>query len=385
MAGFVFVSAWSYRRSSPGPGRRSRRPFNLQRIGGRTCVHGGPLHGDATLVPPNWQVVSRNLCSTCPMAEWSFLTNHARALVCIARDPGVRLRDIAAVLDVTERRAFGIVTDLTEAGYVLKEKDGRRNRYRIQDHMPLPTTIGRELTIGEVLGVLVDRSTTPAAPLPGPGRRFEPAHPEHCSAANEVGQTRPSASTVPGVCHPSPTPLSPRDALLSSDSRSKGCPRALLVLFASGPVVVGAAIAYSCVRRSRSCANFRVPVAVPIRFRPRGRFRGWLVAAWPLWVRRMRLERWSSSSVFAGQVSELLELAEEVVERLFGHAGLGGELQGALVLGAGVLKHVRCAATRSVKPRSCRPASIRSRTVSNGHPQQRADQRRRQRGGLRIG
>ena len=96
----------------------------------------------------------------CPMAEWSFLTNHARALVCIARDPGVRLRDIAAVLDVTERRAFGIVT------YVLKEKDGRRNRYRIQDHMPLPTTIGREPTIGEVLGVLVDRSTTSAAPLP---------------------------------------------------------------------------------------------------------------------------------------------------------------------------------------------------------------------------
>ena len=54
------------------------------------------------------------------MAEWTFFTNHARALVCIARDPGVRLREIAAVLDVTERRAFGIVTDLTEAGYAAK-------------------------------------------------------------------------------------------------------------------------------------------------------------------------------------------------------------------------------------------------------------------------
>lgn len=93
------------------------------------------------------------------MAEWTFFTNHARALVCIARDPGVRLREIAAVLDVTERRAFGIVTDLTEAGYVLKEKDGRRNRYRIQDHLPLRITIGRQPTIGEVLAVLVDRST----------------------------------------------------------------------------------------------------------------------------------------------------------------------------------------------------------------------------------
>jgi DNA-binding transcriptional ArsR family regulator len=103
------------------------------------------------------------------MAEWTFFTNHARALVCIARDPGVRLREIAAVLDVTERRAFGIVTDLTEAGYVLKEKDGRRNRYRIQDHLPLRITIGREPTIGEVLAVLVDRSTTHIAQLPDQG------------------------------------------------------------------------------------------------------------------------------------------------------------------------------------------------------------------------
>jgi DNA-binding transcriptional ArsR family regulator len=99
------------------------------------------------------------------MAEWTFFTNHARALVCIARDPGVRLREIAAVLDVTERRAFGIVTDLTEAGYVLKERQGRRNRYRIQDHLPLRVTIGREPTIGEVLAVLVDRSTTSIAQL----------------------------------------------------------------------------------------------------------------------------------------------------------------------------------------------------------------------------
>jgi DNA-binding transcriptional ArsR family regulator len=89
-------------------------------------------------------------------AEWSFLTNHARVLVCIAHDEGLRLRDIAEVLGVTERRVFGIVTDLTEAGYIVKEKDGRRNRYRIQHDLPLRQPVGREPTIGELLRLLVD-------------------------------------------------------------------------------------------------------------------------------------------------------------------------------------------------------------------------------------
>jgi DNA-binding IclR family transcriptional regulator len=89
------------------------------------------------------------------MGDWSFLTNHARALLFIARDPDARLRDVAAALEVTERTAFGIVADLTEAGYVVKEKDGRRNRYHIQAHLPLRGSIIRERTIGEVLDLLV--------------------------------------------------------------------------------------------------------------------------------------------------------------------------------------------------------------------------------------
>jgi DNA-binding IclR family transcriptional regulator len=93
------------------------------------------------------------------MPEWSFLTNHARALVCIAHDPGMRLRDIATALGITERSAFGIVTDLTAAGYVVKDKDGRRNRYRIQAHLPLPEAVGQQRTIGEVLGLFVDAKT----------------------------------------------------------------------------------------------------------------------------------------------------------------------------------------------------------------------------------
>jgi IclR helix-turn-helix domain len=88
------------------------------------------------------------------VADWSFLTSHARVLPCFARDPGVRLRDIVARTGVTERTAYGIVTDLTEAGYVVKHKDGRRNRYQIQAHLLLPETDSRERTTGETLVLL---------------------------------------------------------------------------------------------------------------------------------------------------------------------------------------------------------------------------------------
>ena len=57
------------------------------------------------------------------VANWTFLTNHARVLLCIAHDPGARLRDIAASAGITERSAYGIVTDLAAAGYVVKQKE----------------------------------------------------------------------------------------------------------------------------------------------------------------------------------------------------------------------------------------------------------------------
>jgi hypothetical protein len=88
------------------------------------------------------------------MANWSFLTSHARVLMCIAHDPGARLRDIAASLGITERSAYGIVTELAQAGYVVKQKDGRRNRYQIQAHLPLPEPTSRERTVGEILALL---------------------------------------------------------------------------------------------------------------------------------------------------------------------------------------------------------------------------------------
>lgn len=89
------------------------------------------------------------------MGTWSFLTNHARALLCIANDPGARLRDIAVMVGVTERSAHDIVSDLVNAGYVIKDREGRRNRYRIQEQLPLRDPMSRQRTIGEMLDLLV--------------------------------------------------------------------------------------------------------------------------------------------------------------------------------------------------------------------------------------
>jgi predicted transcriptional regulator len=93
--------------------------------------------------------------------SWSFLTNHARVLLRIADDPGARLRDIAAALGITERSAYSIVSDLTAAGYIVKQKDGRRNRYQVQGHLPLPEPASGERTIGEILALLADTDTAP--------------------------------------------------------------------------------------------------------------------------------------------------------------------------------------------------------------------------------
>lgn len=103
------------------------------------------------------------------MPTWGFLTNHARVLLCIARDPGVRLRDIAASVGVTERSAFGIVSDLAAAGYIVKEKGGRRNRYRVETHLPLPESADRRLAIGDLLALLGGEDGGLDSTGPGPG------------------------------------------------------------------------------------------------------------------------------------------------------------------------------------------------------------------------
>jgi DNA-binding transcriptional ArsR family regulator len=87
--------------------------------------------------------------------EWDFLTNHAHVLTCVAHDPGIRLRDIAAAVGITERAAHRILSELVDEGYVLRERKGRRNRYQVVPDLPLrhPLVQGRE--VGDLLKVLL--------------------------------------------------------------------------------------------------------------------------------------------------------------------------------------------------------------------------------------
>jgi DNA-binding IclR family transcriptional regulator len=94
---------------------------------------------------------------------WSFLTNHAQVLLCIARDPRTRLRAIGVEVGITERAAHRIVVELAEAGYISRTRIGRRNHYTIQSHLPLPDRLAREQNIGELLAVLAGQSAKTSA------------------------------------------------------------------------------------------------------------------------------------------------------------------------------------------------------------------------------
>ena len=85
---------------------------------------------------------------------WSFLTNHARVLLCIAHDPGIRLREIGDTVGITERAAHRIVSELADAGYISRRRVGRRNWYTIQPHLPIPDPLAREQSIGDLLALL---------------------------------------------------------------------------------------------------------------------------------------------------------------------------------------------------------------------------------------
>src|SRR5918999_3192589 len=101
--------------------------------------------------------------------NWTFLTNHAQVLLCIANDPGIRLRDIGESVGITERGAHRILGELEASGYISRKREGRRNRYTIKPHLPLPDVGARQQRVGDLLGILVgdDVARAPSAQLAG--------------------------------------------------------------------------------------------------------------------------------------------------------------------------------------------------------------------------
>lgn len=89
-----------------------------------------------------------------PAADWTFLTNHAHVLLCIARDPGIRLREVAERVGITERAAQRIVRDLVEAGYITRKRVGRRNTYEIHPERPLRHPVEQAHSVGELFRLI---------------------------------------------------------------------------------------------------------------------------------------------------------------------------------------------------------------------------------------
>jgi DNA-binding IclR family transcriptional regulator len=94
--------------------------------------------------------------------KFAFLTNHAQVLLCIAGDPGIRLREIGAQVGITERAAHRIVGELESASYVTRRRVGRRNQYTIEPQLPLPDRLVREQQVVDLLAIVGAAGTAAA-------------------------------------------------------------------------------------------------------------------------------------------------------------------------------------------------------------------------------
>ena len=86
--------------------------------------------------------------------DFRLLTNHGNTLLLLARDPRIRIRDIATLLEITERAAQRIIADLATTGYIDREREGRRNVYHIKTHLPLRLPFQRDLDVKSLLAVM---------------------------------------------------------------------------------------------------------------------------------------------------------------------------------------------------------------------------------------
>jgi DNA-binding Lrp family transcriptional regulator len=92
---------------------------------------------------------------------WTFLTNHSHVLICVARDPEILMRDLADQVGITERAVQSIVSDLEAAGYLTRERVGRRNRYEIDPARPMRHPVEGGHVVRELLDALVTQPDRP--------------------------------------------------------------------------------------------------------------------------------------------------------------------------------------------------------------------------------
>ena len=97
------------------------------------------------------------------MAGWGFLSNHAHVLLCVARDPDVRLREVAECVGITERATHRIVCELEEAGYLSRRRDGARNHYSVHTDRPLRHDLDGNARVGDLLALLLGRPVAEVA------------------------------------------------------------------------------------------------------------------------------------------------------------------------------------------------------------------------------
>jgi DNA-binding MarR family transcriptional regulator len=94
--------------------------------------------------------------SAAAKSSWTFLTNHAHVLLCISRDPQARIRDLAERVGITERAVQRIIVELEEGGYVVRDKEGRRNVYRVRGNLPLRHPVERRNKVSALLALVVE-------------------------------------------------------------------------------------------------------------------------------------------------------------------------------------------------------------------------------------
>ncbi len=134
--------------------------------------------------------------STSQRQNWTFLTNHARVLVAIARDPAVRLRDVAAVCGLTERTVQTIVTDLESDGYLRRVRDGRRNRYEISTGAVFRHPAEAGVQVAGLLALLTGAAADPDAPALVAGLDDDDDTPDDGDTPDDDGAATPATPSA---------------------------------------------------------------------------------------------------------------------------------------------------------------------------------------------